>query len=92
MWIAVFFIFLLGVVNFALHGAVIEGGNRTFDQVPGFVHLLGGRLSLAAEFLVLLLAMLLAANGWPALAWGYLAYTLLNAGAAWLMLKGRGRS
>lgn len=92
MWIAVALIFLLGIANFALHRAVLEKGQRLIGQIPGAVHILGLRLSLVAEFLVLLLAMLLAANGWPGIAIGYLVYTLLNAGAAWLMLKDPDRS
>ena len=89
MWIAVIVIFLLGIGNFALHRAVLESRHPVLDQMPSFIHALGGRLTLAAEFLVLLIAMLLAANGWAELMWGYLAYTALNALAAWLMLSGR---
>ena len=89
MWIAVIVIFLLGVGNFALHRAVLESGHPMLGQMPSFIRLLGGRLTLVAEFLVLLAAMLLVANGWPQLMWGYLAYTVLNGIAAWLMLSGR---
>ena len=35
-----------------------------------------------------LLAMLLAANGWPSAAWVYALYTLINAGTAWVLLGG----
>ena len=31
----------------------------------------------------------LVANGWPALAWAYLLYTVLNMASAWLILSGR---
>lgn len=86
---AVAIIFVLGVANFALHKAVLESGHALLGQVPGFVHMLGGRLSLITEFLVLLAAMMLAANGWPSLLWAYLVYTGLNAFAAWLILSGR---
>ena len=51
--------------------------------------MLGGRLTLLTEFLILLAALMLAANGWPGLAWAYLIYTVLNALAAWLILTGR---
>lgn len=83
------FIFLLGIGNFALHKAVIESGHPLLGQMPGFVRMFGGRLTLATEFLVLLAAMLLSASGWPGLVWAYLAYTLLNCLAAWLILTDR---
>ncbi|MEM9500257.1 MAG: hypothetical protein AAF941_00295 [Pseudomonadota bacterium] len=89
MTFAVVIIALLGIGNFALHRAVLESGHPLMGQIPGYVQVLGGRLSLVAEFLVLLAALLLAANGWPMLAWAYLAYTALNALAAWLILSGR---
>lgn len=82
-------IFVLGVGNFALHKAVLESEHPLLDQVPGYVHMLGGRMSMITEFLILLAAMLLAANGWPALAWAYLAYSTLNGVAAWLILTDR---
>ncbi len=56
-------------------------------QMPWFVHMLGGKLTLATEFMVLLAAMMLAANGWPVLVWVYLGYSGLNALAAWLILS-----
>ncbi len=86
---AVAAILILGVGNFALHRAVLESDHPMVGQMPGFVRSLGGRLSLVAEFLVLLAAALLAANGWPALAWAYAGYTALNAIAGWLILSGR---
>ena len=82
-------IFVLGVGNFALHSAVLKSGHPLLEQMPGFVQSLGGRLSLVAEFLVLLVAMLLAANGWSSLIWAYAGYSALNAGSAWLILSGR---
>ena len=86
---AIAVIFLLGVGNFALHRAVLESRHPLLGQMPWFVHMLGGKLTLLTEFLVLLAALLLAANGWPGLAWAYLAYSALNALAAWLILTGR---
>lgn len=82
-------IFGLGVLNFALHKAVLESDHPLLGQVPRFVHMLGGRMSMVTEFLVLLAAMLLAANGWPSLGWAYLAYSMLNCVAAWLILNDR---
>lgn len=79
-------IFCLGIVNFALHKAVLESKHPLLDEVSGFVGMYGGKLSLVAEFLMLLAAMLIAANGWPALAWVYLIYSAFNGLAAWLIL------
>ena len=86
---ALVFIFVLGIGNFALHKAVLESGHPLLGQLPWFVHMLGGRITLATEFLVLLAALLLAANGWPGLSWAYFAYTCPHAVAAWLILTDR---
>ena len=87
--ISVAVIFVLGIANFAMHSAVLGSRHQLLDQMPSFVSLLGGRLTLLAEFLVLVVAMLLAANGWPEMGWAYLAYTALNAMAAWFILRRR---
>ena len=86
---ALVFIAILGIGNFALHRAVLDHGHPLADQMPDFLAAVGGRLTLLAEFAVLLVAMLLAANGWPELVWAYLAYSALNAMAAWLILSRR---
>ena len=57
--------------------------------MPRYVHLLGGRISLGVEFLLLLAALLMVhyvAAGWT---WAYLGYTLLNGFGAWLILSRR---
>ena len=89
MTFALIIIFVLGIGNFALHRAVLESGHPLLGQMPGFVEMLGGRLTLVAEFLVLLAAMTLAANGWAGLVWAYAAYSVLNGLSAWLILSGR---
>lgn len=86
---AIIVIFVLGVANFALHRAVIESGHPMLAQIPWFATRRGRRLALGLEFVVLLAAMLMAANGWPGLAWGYFFYTLINAASGWLILSGR---
>lgn len=86
---AIFAIFVLGIANFALHRAVIESGHPMLAQVPWFATQGGRRVALGLEFIVLLAAMLMAANGFPGLAWGYLIYTMLNGVSAWLVLSGR---
>jgi hypothetical protein len=87
--VAIFLTFLLGVGNFALHRAVLESGHPLLGKVPWYIHLLGGRISLMGEFLILLAALLLVANGYLAWGWGYLAYSLLNSIAGWLILTRR---
>lgn len=81
--------FLLGVGNFALHKAVLESAHPLLGRMPWFVHMLGGRGSLVAEFLILLGAMLLVGTGSTGWAWAYFGYTGLNAVAAWLILTRR---
>lgn len=86
---AILVIFLLGIGNFALHKAVLESGHPLLGRMPWFVHMLGGRITMLTEFLVLLAALLLAANGWPGLVLAYAIYSALNAVAAWLILSDR---
>ena len=83
------FVFFMGIGNFALHQAVLDSGHRLLGQVPWFVHMLGGKATLITEFLILLAAMLLIANGWPGMIWAYGVYTVLNGASAWLILSGR---
>jgi hypothetical protein len=83
------FTFLLGVLNFGLHKAVLESRHPLFGRMPRFVHKLGGGGSLVVEFLLLLGAMLLVGTGSTGWAWAYAGYTVLNAVAAWLILTRR---
>ncbi len=86
---AILIIFLLGIGNFALHRAIMDSGHPLLDQLPWFYHALSSRLSLVVEFLMLLGGLLLASEGNALGALGYLAYSLLNAVSAWLILSGR---
>jgi hypothetical protein len=86
---AVIIIFVLGIGNFTLHRAVMESGHPLLSAWPGFARPMGRRIAFGTEFLVLLLALLLAANGWPGFAYAYGVYTACNALASWLMLSGR---
>ena len=86
---AILVIFVLGIANFALHRAVLESGHPMLAQIPWFATRQGRLVAMAIEFLVLLAAMLMAANGFPELAWGYLIYTCINALSGWLILSGR---
>lgn len=83
------FLFFLGIGNFALHKAVLESGHPMFQRIASPTWNRMERVSLLAEFAALLAAMMLAANGWAAVAWLYLGYSALNACAAWLILGGR---
>lgn len=85
---AVLVIFLLGIGNFAMHKAVLESGHPMFAG-SWTAKTLGGRASMAAEFMILLAAMLLVANGHAGWGWAYLGYSAMNAVAAWLVLTGR---
>jgi hypothetical protein len=86
---AIFTLFILGIANFALNKAVLESGHPLLGRMPWFFHLLGGRFSLAVEFLMLLAAMLMATTGSTVWAWIYGAYSVLNGISAWLILTGR---
>ena len=77
--------FLLGIGNFAMHKAVLESRHPMLAQMPW----IGGRFSLALEFVLLVGALLLAASGHSGWGWAYLAYSALNAISAWLILSRR---
>lgn len=81
--------FLLGVANFALHQAVRQSGHPLLGKMPWFYHLLGGRFSLAVEFLVLLSAMLFVAQGSGGALLAYIFYSMLNTVGGWLILTRR---
>ena len=84
---AILLTFLLGIGNFALHRAVLEHYYSMIAQMRGVVGAIGGRMSLAAEFAVLLVALLLVANGHTGWGWAYLAYSVFNGATAWYILS-----
>ena len=86
---AIVMLFALGVVNFAMHKAVLESGHPMVARTTVWSGLMGGRLGFAIEFIVLLGAMLMVDAGAQGWAWAYLIYSLLNAASAWLILTGR---
>lgn len=86
---ALVILFLLGIANFTAHKAVLESGHPMLGHVPWFLHLLGGRFSMVVEFLMLLGAMLMVAQGASGWAWFYAGYSVVNAASAWLILTGR---
>jgi hypothetical protein len=85
---AILVVFLLGIANFAAHKAVVESGHPLLGQLP-FFHLLGGRFSMAIEFLMLLGAMLMAGSGSMSWGWLYGAYSVMNGLSAWLIVNGK---
>jgi len=85
----IFFVFLLGIGNFALQRAVLSSSHPAVAQMSWLVNGLGGHASLVLEFALLLAALLLVAAGHPGWAWAYLGYSVLNALAAWLILSRR---
>jgi hypothetical protein len=90
---AIVIVFLLGIVNFAAHRAVLDGGHPLVDAMPRAMRslgrLLGGRLSLVVEFVMLLGALWMVDAGSTGWALAYLGYSALNGLSAWLILGGR---
>lgn len=89
MGAATIIIFLLGIANFAINGAVFARGHPLFVRLPRSSQTLGRRAALVSEYAVLFVALLLSTQGWPGFAWAYAVYTIVNAAAAWLILSGR---
>ncbi len=86
---AIVMTFLLGICNFSLHKAVLESGHPLLAQSPWFFHMLGGRFSLLLEFVMLAGTLLMVQQGSISWAGFYALYSLVNGGAAWLILTGR---
>jgi len=86
---AIFLLFVLGIANFAMHKAVLESRHPLLSRMPWIFHMFGGRFSLVIEFVMLVVAMLMAAAGSLAWAWIYAVYSVLNGISAWLILTGR---
>jgi hypothetical protein len=86
---ALAFVFLLGIINFAAHKAVLESGHPILVHLPEGLHVLGGRLSLIVEYVLLAGTMLMVVAGSQGWAWGYGIYSLANTGAAWMIRSGR---
>jgi len=81
--------FILGVINFALHKAVLESRSPVLEQLAYSIHRIGGRIGLGVEFCVLLAALLLVAHGQPHWGWAYLGYSAVNGLGAWLIISRR---
>lgn len=86
---AIAFIFLLGLGNFALHKAVLESRHPVLGHLRWLGLPLAGKPSLALEFALLLAALLLVQQGLGGWGWAYLGYSVLNGLAGWLILSRR---
>lgn len=86
---AILIIFLLGVGNFALHRAVLDSDHPLLGRVPWHSHPLGGHFAMGVEFLLLLAALLFAAQGNATGPIAYVVYSVLNSFSAWLILTDR---
>lgn len=80
---------LLGIGNFAVHKAVLESRHPVLGRVPWFFNLMGGRFSLAVEFVLLLGALLMVQQGASIWALFYAGYSAVNLVSAWLILSGK---
>ena len=88
-----FVVFLLGIVNFAAHCAVLESGHPLLDPLSGKGQLppsaIRIRPTLFLEFIILTAAMLLVWKSWQAVFWAYILYSAANGLSAWLILTRR---
>ena len=82
-------IFLLGIGNIATQRAVVKSGHPQVRRLEQALGRQVSRVSFIAEFVILLAAMLLAANGYPGAAGVYAIYSVLNGITAWLLLSRR---
>lgn len=82
-------VFLLGIVNFAIHRAVLESGHPMLAALPREKRLLGAGMSMAFEFAVLVVMLWAASDGASGWAYSYAAYSALNGLAAWFMLSNK---
>lgn len=80
---------LLGIGNFAWHRAVIESGHRMVSEMPPESLRVLRNFSLSLEFVLLCGALFAVKSGHTHWIWAYLGYSLINAGAAWMIIKGR---
>jgi hypothetical protein len=82
--------FFLGIANFAMHKAVVESGHPFVEDTKlYFGRHFGHNGSYAIEFVILAAAMIFAASGSWLIVLCYIAYTLLNILAAYLLLNGK---
>lgn len=86
---AIALLFLLGIANFAMHKAVLESGHPLLRSAPVVMQMMGGRFSLAVEFMILLSSLIMVDQGALGWGWGYAGYSAFNGLSAWLILSRR---
>jgi len=83
-------VFLCGVLNFAMHKAVLESRHPFVDDTRRyFGTYLGGRIGYFLEFLALTGALFYAQGGSVIATLFYFAYTGMSALAAWMLINRR---
>jgi hypothetical protein len=80
-------VFLMGIVNFAVHRAIAKRVAPRLPELGWFARPEGRRVAFVFEFAVLYFAMTMAAQGFVSAGWAYGAYTAFNAGGAWFLLQ-----
>jgi len=84
------FLFILGTANFAMHKAVMESGHPAIQgSRAAFNKATGGWGGYILEYFILVVAMNFAYQGFAFATGAYIGYTMLNAGAAWMLLSGK---
>ena len=83
------FVFILGIVNFTAHRAVVESGHPLLGALRGNTLRTARWGSFALEFIILLAAMLAIEGGQQGWLWLYVFYSMANAGAAWVIVSRR---
>ena len=82
--------FFLGIINFAMHKAVVESGHPFVEDTKRyFGRYFGSNGSYAVEFVILTGSMLIAFGGSGWIVAGYTLYTSFNALSAWALLTGK---
>ncbi len=82
--------FFLGIINFAMHKAVVESRHPFVEDTKlYFGRHIGKYGSYVLEFAILTGAMLFADSGSDLIALFYAFYAAINGLAAWLLLSGR---
>ncbi len=82
-------VFIMGIVNFALHRAVLARWSSIVDGIAQSPSRNAGRFTLGIEFGVLVAALLFASDGGDWAVWAYAIYTFANVLAAWLVFSRR---
>ena len=81
--------FILGIGNFAWHRAVLESKHPMVrDMTTGALQAMRV-FSLVLEFVLLCGALYAARAGQSHWVWAYLAYSVINGGAAFAIVRGR---